>query len=279
MAPIKRTMSDIKNKLMNPATTTHFECIFTPPESVRDFMRGRASAGAGVILTPDVMDKINLSCHDASLPGSSLQTATLTDSYTGVNENYAYRRAYDNRADFTFYVDHTDNGKSSSQNYTVILFFENWISYTSNEKFADPNNTDPRPGMESPNYFYRMNFPDTYLASKITINKFEKDYAGGYLQYDFINSFPISIASMPVSYDAAQVLKCTVSFSYQRYTVKRSTLSAFTPPLPATSTNANAPGVPELRTNTINLNSPVINDVDGNTFPFGPGIPIDPNIG
>jgi hypothetical protein len=240
MAPIKRLMSDIKNKLMNPATTSHFECFFTPPRSVATFMEERANAGAGVKLSSDVIDKINLSCHDASLPGSSLQTATLTDSYSGVTENYAYRRAYDNRADFTFYVDHIDNRSFSSQNYTVILFFENWISYIVNEKFSgDASN----PGMANPNYFYRMNFPEDYMASKIIIDKFEKDYAGSYLRYEFINAYPISIASMPVSYDSSQVLKCTVSFSYQRYTIKPQKLSSSTL-TPAPPTNPTTPTTP-----------------------------------
>jgi hypothetical protein len=219
MAPIIRSMSDIKNKLMRPATTSHFECSFTPPASVASFMSARADAGAGVKLSSGVIDKINLSCYDASLPGSSLQTGTLTDSYTGVTENYAYRRAYDNRADFTFYVDHLDNATNNSQNYTVILFFENWISYIVGEKISGPTQNDPGPGLKNLNYFYRVNFPEQYLAQAITINKFEKDYAGRYLSYEFINAYPISIASMPVSYESSQLLKCTVSFSYQRYQV------------------------------------------------------------
>lgn len=219
MAPTKRLMSDIKNILMRPATTSHFECSFTPPVSVANFMRKRAGAGAGVNLDLRVMDKINLSCHEASLPGSSLQLTQLTDSYTGVTENYAYRRAYDNRSDFTFYVDYLDNASTASQNYTVILFFENWVSYIVNENFSGDSKG---PGMASPNYFYRVQFPERYVASEIIINKFERDHvdARRYLQYKFINAFPISIASMPVSYESAQVLKCTVSFSYQRYTVK-----------------------------------------------------------
>jgi hypothetical protein len=39
--------------------------------------------------------------------------------------------------------------------------------------------------------------------------------------YQFINAYPISINSMPVSYDASQLLKCTVSFTYSRYVITR----------------------------------------------------------
>ena len=35
--------------------------------------------------------------------------------------------------------------------------------------------------------------------------------------YNFVNSYPLSITSMPVSYDTSSLLKCTVSFSYIRY--------------------------------------------------------------
>ena len=42
-----------------------------------------------------------------------------------------------------------------------------------------------------------------------------------YLEYEFYRSFPIAINSMPVSYETASLLKCTVSMNYIRYTVKK----------------------------------------------------------
>jgi len=44
--------------------------------------------------------------------------------------------------------------------------------------------------------------------------------AGTCITYDFINSFPLAISSMPVSYDGSSLLKCTVSMSYIRYVVR-----------------------------------------------------------
>ena len=41
----------------------------------------------------------------------------------------------------------------------------------------------------------------------------------GQLTYTFTRAFPLSIASMPVSYDQSNLLKCTVSMSYVRYVV------------------------------------------------------------
>ena len=39
------------------------------------------------------------------------------------------------------------------------------------------------------------------------------------LRYQFINTFPKSISPIPVTYGAADLLKVTVSFNYDRYIV------------------------------------------------------------
>ena len=149
-----------------------------------------------------------MSCSEASLPGSSLATHEINNDFTGVTERHVYRRQYDDRADFTFYVDH---------NYNIIFFFENWMSYIVDEQYTNRDGTQNK-GIETLNYNYRVNFPKNY-KTEIYIKKFEKDYTGRILQYRFINAYPISITSMPVSYDSSQLLKCTVSFTYSRYIV------------------------------------------------------------
>ena len=40
------------------------------------------------------------------------------------------------------------------------------------------------------------------------------------LEYRFLKAYPISINSMPVTYDASQLLKCTVNFNFSRYLVE-----------------------------------------------------------
>ena len=39
------------------------------------------------------------------------------------------------------------------------------------------------------------------------------------MEYRFLKAYPISINSMPVSYEASQLLKCTVNFNFSRYLV------------------------------------------------------------
>ena len=54
---------------------------------------------------------------------------------------------------------------------------------------------------------------------KAFCDKFEKDYSR-FLEYRFLKAYPISINSMPVSYDGSQILKCTVNFNFSRYLSK-----------------------------------------------------------
>ena len=123
----------------------------------------------------------------------------ITNDRTGVTEKHAYRRMFDDRVDFTFYVDADD--------YLPIRFFETWMKAIMNE------------GSEATGkaYHYKPTYPDEYTADQgLKILKFERDYKQ-VLTYEFFRSFPLSISSMPVSYGGNDLLKCTVSMSYIRY--------------------------------------------------------------
>ena len=203
----RKRVSELKSVIMNPALTSHFLCEFTLPGASRTFMDDRALSGFSGAKYGNINNQelIQLSCSDATLPGSSLATSEINNDYSGVTERHAYRRLYDDRADFTFYVDN---------DYKILDFFENWISYIAGE--------DDLREQRSPNYTYRVNFPKNYYSPSMYIVKFEKDYKRAF-SYKYINAFPISINSMPVSYDSSQLLKCTVSFSYSRYVIGRTT--------------------------------------------------------
>ena len=221
--PRKIGVSELKSKLMRPATTSHFLCEFAPPAFISSFARDRVGAG---FLGADYYNKQNqdlipLSCSNASLPGSSLATHEINNDYTGVTERHVYRRQYDQRSEFTFYVDN---------NYRIIDFFENWMSYIVGEDEI----TDQPLTQNNRNYSYRVNFPRDYKTDNLYIAKFEKDYGTvrhneelvpRVFTYQFINAFPISINSMPVSYDQSEVLKCTVSFTYSRYVITKKSVT------------------------------------------------------
>ena len=187
----------IKQKLLRPALTSHFQCWFNPPD-IADIRQYYLEGGNG----------ISLLCSDASLPGSTVLTNDVNDDYTGVTERLGYRRQYDDRTDFTFYVDHgTPNG-----GYNVIRLFEAWIRYATGE-------TDKAPDA---NYHYRVRYPDgdAGYRTEMFVQKFERDFFGNYLEYTFVKAYPIAISGMPISYNASDLLKCTVSFTYNRYVLK-----------------------------------------------------------
>lgn len=204
IAPSIKSNSNIKEKLLRPALTSHYQCWFNPPEPVINWLQLK---GLNYNFNKEL---ISLSCSEASLPGSSFMTNEITDDHTGVTERHAYRRAYDDRVDFTFYVDH---GRSDG-NYNILWFFEKWMQYIANEQ--------DKFGIDTRNFHYRVRFPEDYYTDNLFINKFERDFAGQYLQYKFMQAYPISINSMPVSYDSSQLMKCTVSFTYTRYLTIRS---------------------------------------------------------
>jgi hypothetical protein len=199
--PSKKRLSDLKTNILRTAQTSHFQAWFTPPVPVRNWMSQKSAAGIGKKFTNAKDEFYSLMCSDATLPGSTLATHEQVNDFTGVTERHAYRRQYDERSEFSFYVD---------REYDVITFFENWMSFIVNEQLVQ--------GLEDTNYSYRVKFPKEY-QTKIFINKFEKDYTGRMLTYQFINAFPLSINSIPVSYNASEILRVTVSFSYSRYIV------------------------------------------------------------
>ena len=197
-----RDVDQIKARLLRPATTSHFYASI-----------GGAPAPVMALLGEANKDKLNLLCAETVLPGSNLTTWKTNNDFTGVTETYAYRRLFDDRINLNFYVD--------ADNYLPIRFFEKWISYIMGEDMGD----DDAPEIMSGTYNYRSRYPGYpsegggYMAHQgFEIIKLERDYENS-LTYRFVNSYPLAINSMPISYDGSQLLKCSVSMSYLRYVV------------------------------------------------------------
>ena len=211
----------IKSKLLSPALTSLYYVQIPLPSTGPLNLAYFNSAGV-----PIDQDRLNLMCCETVLPGSRLATLELNNDRTGVTEKHAHRKIFDDRIDLTFYV--------NAENYMPIRFFETWINYISQQSTA---RVEGKPGALDKDYFYRFEYPDTYMSdSGMRITKFEKSSFGtsgnnflsflgqqpksaGQLTYTFTRAFPLSIASMPVSYDQSNLLKCTVSMSYVRYVV------------------------------------------------------------
>jgi hypothetical protein len=221
--PTVRNIANIKSSLLHPALTSHFEVEIPIPEGLTNaYLDGNGLSGFKG--SSSKQGQLNLMCSEATLPGSNLATFEINDNFHGVTERHAYRRVYDDRIDLTFYVD--------AENYIPIRYFETWMKYVAGESVSAGG------GMLSskdPNYFYRVNYPKDYMATGLKVTKFERtakvtanvtptsyevkgdSYTSKTLEYEFINAFPISVSSMPVSYDSSSLLKCSVSLSYIRY--------------------------------------------------------------
>ncbi len=209
-----KSVTQIKNSLLTPSLSSHFEVEIPVPTNLR------AVLGSN-------QERLNLMCSEASLPGSSLATTEIQNSYHGVTERHAYRRIYDDRIDLTFYVD--------ADNYLPIKFFENWISFIVGE-------TDRNDLMQT-NYFYRSKYPDEYIANQgLKVRKFERDY-GRAFEYEFVRAYPLAITSMPVTYEGSSLLTCNVSMTYIRYIARPITTAPFNVPTPGQQASFNIGGI------------------------------------
>ena len=206
--PTHKTVADIKGTILSPSLTPYFEVQFPVPSFLSDLNSGTTSP----------YNYLTLLCTEAVLPGNSLATFNVDNDYSGVTEKMPHRKVYDQNLTLTFYVNANEDA------YYPIRFFESYISYIAGE---DPSDSASLDKLRNQNYYYRMSYPDSYMIDGLLIKKFEK---GGTfvsptpnlevdreLTYEFIRTYPTAINSMALTYGDAQVLKCTVQYSYIRY--------------------------------------------------------------
>lgn len=233
--PKKIKFSDLKTRILNPSLTSNYLVEITPKKEIADKM-----SSMGAIYNPrNTFDFLSIPCSEASLPGSSLATIDISNDYRGISEKHAYRRLYDDTLNLTFYVDAT-----AGNEYYVIKFFEGWLAHITNQNFDT---------IQKPTYGYRVKFPEKYYADAMTIQKFERNFDSisneskpTPIKYEFYNAYPLNLNSIPLSYDGSEVLKCSVDFTFSRYKVVRSDYV----PSSGSSSNPNAPAVPELNNTT-----------------------------
>jgi hypothetical protein len=155
-----------------------------------------------------IANDAGLLCFSASLPGTSLATADITNNYTGVNERIAHRRIF-TEIGLEFYVDN---------NYQNLKFIEHWMEFIASGSNANPS----RDG-----YYFRMRYPKDYKSDMTKIIKFDRDY-NVEIEYNFFGLFPLSLNSIPVSYNGSDTLKMSAIFNYERYVCGRTLSLDFT---------------------------------------------------
>lgn len=203
MAIRPRKISDIKPLFTNLAQTSHYEVKFLGLP--RELMAYLGKKGVG---SRFVGDDVGLLCFSASLPTSNLASASVTGSYTGITENFAHTRQY-NQLSLEFYVDN---------NYKTMIFLESWMEFIASGSY-NPQNLPNENASIDPNqlnYFSRMQYPEYYKANGVKIIKFERDYRR-FIEYNFLGLYPQTISSPSISYTQSDTLKVNATFSYDRY--------------------------------------------------------------
>ena len=200
--PQRKSISQVKAQLLNPATTSHFQVSVSFQNS--RFNKFKSELGLNLD-----QGRLNILCSDAALPGSRFLTSEINNNLPGVRERHVYRRSYDDQINLSFYCD--------ADQYLPIRFFEAWMNFIAGTSTSE--------NVASQKYSYRVKFPSEYQnGSSLEITKFEKNLDSRRkvkpLTYKFVNCFPLAINAMPVSYDASNLLKCTVGMAYTRYFIE-----------------------------------------------------------
>ena len=177
--------------------------------------------------TNSTSQKYDFLCSQASLPGSNFNISEELGSRQGMTERFASRRIY-NEFDLTFYIDN---------DYNVLRMFEEWMNYI-NPVYNESNGRYDGAGAsqlnayQERNTYSRFRYPDDYRRM-ISITKFERDFLKNpneknntfknmpLLTYRFIDTFPVDINAVPMSYDGSSILQVTVVFSYLRHTIEK----------------------------------------------------------
>jgi len=177
--------------------------------------------------TNSTTQKYDFLCASASLPGSNFNISEELGSRQGMTERFATRRIY-NEFDLTFYID---------DDYNVLRMLEEWMNYINpiyNETNGryDGNQSSQSNAYQERNSYSRFRYPDDYRR-KIRITKFERDFLQNpndknntfknmpLLTYHFIDTFPVNINAVPMSYDGSTFLQVTAVFTYLRHTIEK----------------------------------------------------------
>ena len=196
--PTPRRISDIKPLITNLAQTSHYEVIFG---GLSGALRQHLSVRG--IDANFIGESVGLLCNSAVLPGSSFGTADIAGNFTGVVEKMAHTRLF-TQIDLEFYVD---------SSYKTLKFLEHWMEFISFGSGVSPAQNG---------YFFRMRYPREYKTDMTRIIKFDRDYTNQ-IEYTFYGLFPIAMNSVPVTYEASNILKVSASFNFDRYICGKAT--------------------------------------------------------
>lgn len=188
----RQNISDFAPLFRNLAQTSHFEVSFGGlPRELKQYLKDKG------IDNEFIFNDLGLLCYNTVIPTSASTTTVTQGNRTGIIEEFAHTRQYDNLA-LSFYVD---------KDYKVLKFFENWVGYI--HSGSEFNEVDD-------NYFIRNRYPEDYKINLLKIYKFDRDYRT-VVPYTFKKIFPRQITPIQVDYTTSEILKLNVTLHYERY--------------------------------------------------------------
>ena len=199
--PKKYQINDIRSRFQTVALDNKYQVFMEPNLNVYN-----AAADVG-ISRRFVDEDLGLYVSDAVLPGSSFADVEVSGDRQGITERMPFKRIYDD-VTLTFMVD---------KDYKVLKYFEAWMQLI--------NPLHGQVGGKANNQITTLNYPKDYKCT-MSVVKFNKDYFRngiGFAYYCFVRSWPLSMSSIPVSYDSGSVLKLNVTFRYERYVMENVT--------------------------------------------------------
>ena len=165
-------------------------------------------------------DELNLQllCNEIQLPGVTYSAFDVKSVHKGITQKMATAKVY-NELDLSFFMDGTS---------LPLKFFRAWQDFTQNGVAGNPEfYYDDQPYKRA----FASNYYEDY-ACDMFISKLEKFKGSGEEQRDengnvknedyynpwnarLVNAYPYTVASIPYSAGAAQLVKVTVGFYYE----------------------------------------------------------------
>ena len=165
-------------------------------------------------------DELNLQllCNEIQLPGVTYSAFDVKSVHKGITQKMATAKVY-NELDLSFFMDGTS---------LPLKFFRAWQDFTQNGSASNPEFFyDDQPYKRA----FASNYYEDY-ACDMFISKLEKfkgsaeeqrDESGNIKKNDYynpwnarlVNAYPYTVASIPYSAGAAQLVKVTVGFYYE----------------------------------------------------------------
>ena len=199
-------MRDIREVVARPSIDTSYEVVFSFGNYEKWLEGSNIVSNRKRNQGFDFRKKMSIMCAEAELPGTLFQTNLATGHHQGINEEFPNLRQFP-PLNLTFYLD---------ADHVILEVLETWMTYI--------NPIHGGSNKRNLNAFGRFNYPEDYKEI-LHVTKFERDTftkkaSTKLSSYEFVNAWPTNLTSMRVAYGNSNVLRCSVTLSYDRFFTK-----------------------------------------------------------